>query len=57
MNAAAKILAPLALVATLLPALLFLGHALSEGSMKAIMLVATIVWFVFSPFWMKGGGD
>ena len=57
MNAVAKILAPLALVATLLPPLLFLGHAMGEGPMKAIMLVATIVWFVFAPFWMKGGGD
>jgi hypothetical protein len=55
MNALAKILAPLALVATILPPLLFLGNAMSEGPMKAIMLVATIAWFVFAPFWMKGG--
>jgi hypothetical protein len=57
MNAIAKLLAPLSLVATILPPVLFLFHAMSEGAMKVTMLAATIVWFVTAPFWMKGGGE
>ncbi len=57
MNALARVLAPLALVATILPAVLFLFHVLGEGAMKAIMGVAAIAWFVFAPRWMKGGAD
>jgi hypothetical protein len=55
MNSAAKILAPLALMATIVPPVLFAFKAMGEGPMKATMLVATVVWFVFAPFWMKGG--
>lgn len=57
MNAVAKILAPLALVATLLPPVLYLFKAMGEGSMKLTMLVAAIVWFATAPFWMKGGSE
>lgn len=57
MNRLAKILAPLALVATLLPALLFLFQVMAEGPMKATMLAAAVGWFVFAPFWMKGGSE
>ncbi len=57
MNAVAKILAPLALVATLLPPLLYLFKAMSEGSMKLTMLVGAIAWFASAPFWMKGGSE
>ena len=55
MNSAAKILAPLALVGTILPPLLFLFKAMGEGPMKMTMLIAAVVWFVFAPMWMKGG--
>ncbi len=57
MNSVAKILAPLALVATILPAVLFLFKALGEGPMKATMLIAAVVWFATAPFWMKGGSE
>jgi hypothetical protein len=57
MKSAAKILAPLSLVGTVLPPLLFLCRALNEGPMKAIMLAAAILWFVTAPFWLKGGAD
>ena len=57
MNALAKILAPLALVATVLPPVLFLLKVMGEGPMKATLLVATIVWFAFAPLWMKGGSQ
>jgi hypothetical protein len=55
MNSVTKILAPLALVVTILPAVLFLFKAIGEGPMKAAMLIAAIVWFATAPFWMKGG--
>jgi hypothetical protein len=55
MNSAAKVLAPLALVGTILPPVLFLFKAMGEGPMKTTMLIATIVWFVFARYWMKGG--
>jgi len=53
----AKILAPLALAATVVPPVLFLLGAMAEGPMKAAMLVAAVMWFVFSAFWMKGGSE
>jgi hypothetical protein len=55
MNTIAKIVAPLALAATILPAILFLGHILDASAMKTTMLAATLAWFVFAPKWMKGG--
>lgn len=55
MKTAAKILAPLALVATIVPPVLFLCQAMGEGPMKATLLAATVVWFVTAPFWLKGG--
>lgn len=57
MNSIAKILAPLALVATILPPVLYLFKTMSEGTMKGTMLVATLLWFATAPFWMKGGNE
>ena len=57
MNALAKVLAPLALLATVLPPVLFLLKVMGEGPMKATLLVATVVWFAFAPLWMKGGSQ
>lgn len=57
MNAIAKVLAAVALTGTILPPLLYLLKAMSEGPMKLAMLVATIVWFATAPFCMKGGGE
>ena len=57
MKSAAKVLAPLSLIGTVLPSLLFLFRALNEGPMKVIMLVAAILWFATAPFWLKGGAD
>ena len=55
MNTAAKILAPLALLATVVPPVLFAFKLLGESPMKAILLVATIVWFATARLWLKGG--
>jgi hypothetical protein len=57
MNAIAKFLAPLALVGTILPPVLFLFKMVNEGTMKLTMLIAAVAWFATAPFWMKGGGD
>jgi len=57
MNTTSKFLAPLALVGTLVPPLLFAFKVMGEGPMKVIMLVATIVWFVTARYWMKGGSS
>ena len=57
MKAFAKILGPLALAATIVPPLLFMLKAMSEGLMKATLLVAAVAWFVAAPFWLKGGEE
>ena len=57
MNTISKILAPLALVGTLVPPLLFAFKVMGEGPMKLIMLASTILWFTTARFWMKGGGQ
>jgi hypothetical protein len=57
MNTIAKILAPLSLVATILPAVLYAFKAIEDGPMKLTMLIAAVVWFVFAPFWLKGGSE
>ena len=48
----ARSVAILALVGTIAPPLLFLFHRIEDGPMKAIMLVASIAWFVSAPFWL-----
>ncbi|HNQ87331.1 MAG TPA: hypothetical protein PKM73_01705 [Verrucomicrobiota bacterium] len=55
MRTAAKILAPLALAATIALPALFLAGAIGEGPMKIAMLAAAVAWFATAPFWMKGG--
>jgi hypothetical protein len=42
----------IALVATLLPSLLFLAGSIELATCSWLMLVATIVWFTATPFWM-----
>ena len=53
----ARIVAPLALVATILPPVLFLFKAMGAEAMKATMLIAAVAWFAAAPFWMKGGNN
>lgn len=57
MHAAARFLAPLALLGTILPPVLHLLKVMGEGPMKSIMLLATLLWFASAPFWMKGGNE
>jgi len=47
-----QIVSWLALVATILPSALFLAGRITLDQSKAWLLVATIVWFAATPFWM-----
>ena len=42
----------IALVATLLPSVLFLFGRIDLPACTWLMLVATLVWFAAAPFWM-----
>ena len=57
MNTVAKCLAPVALIGTIVPPLLFLFKSMGEGPMKLIMLVASVLWFPTAPVVMKGGDE
>jgi hypothetical protein len=48
----AQIVSWIALVATIAPAMLYVGGGLPLAPMKAWMFVATAVWFVSTPVWM-----
>lgn len=45
-----------ALALLTVPAFLFLAGTLTLDSVKLAMLVATIVWYVTTPFWMEKKG-
>jgi hypothetical protein len=51
----ARVLAPLALMATLVAPLMYFAGKLPEAPMKHILLAATIAWFAAAPRWLKGG--
>ncbi|MEM6799655.1 MAG: hypothetical protein AAF589_09085 [Planctomycetota bacterium] len=56
MKSFAKILGPAAIAASILPALLYMGGAISLDLSKHLLLAATIAWFVASAmsFWASG---
>ena len=49
----ARLVSLVALVGTLLPAVLLLAGRLDLSTMKWWMLVATAAWFVATPLWME----
>jgi len=57
MRVAAQIASGVALVGTILPAVLFFGGSLELSQVKTWMFAATVVWFAATPLWMerKGG--
>jgi hypothetical protein len=57
MSAIARLVSGLALVGTILPPLLFFADRMALDQVKWWMLVATIVWFVATPFWMDRAED
>lgn len=47
-----QILSWAAIVATILPSILFLAGRVTLDQSKWALLVATVVWFVTAPLWM-----
>jgi hypothetical protein len=52
-----QIASALALVGTVLPAVLFLGGSLDLARLKTCMFVATVLWFAATPLWMERKGQ
>ena len=52
----AQILSWTAIVGTILPPLLYLGGRMTLPTCQTVMLVATVVWFAVTPFWMGREG-
>ena len=52
MRSILKIISLLALIALTLPSVIFLAGKLELNTVKWIMLLATIVWFVAATGWM-----
>lgn len=46
-----------ALVATIVPPILFLAGRLTLDQSKWTLLLATVVWFATAPLWMGRGGS
>ena len=53
MRRIAQIISLVALMATLLPAVLFFADAMTLPTARIWMLVAALVWFVATPLWME----
>ncbi len=53
MKRVTQILSGIALAGTLLPACLVFAGRLDLAIMRQWMLVATVVWFLATPFWME----
>lgn len=52
-HAPARFVGLAALVGTILPPVAFLFGAMPLDTVKAVMFVSTILWFVAAPMWMK----
>ncbi len=48
-----QIISWIALAATLVPSMLYCVGSMPLDMVKWIMLLATIVWFAVTPFWMN----
>ena len=49
-----QVISGLALAGVIVPPVLFLAGHMTLDAVKQAMLVATVVWTVATPFWMKG---
>ena len=49
----AQVISWIALAGSIVPALLFYVDRMSLPQVKLWMLVATVLWFVATPFWME----
>ena len=50
-----KLISYLALILTVIPAVLFAAGMLGDAPMKLTMLVGTVLWFATAPRWLHGG--
>lgn len=53
----AQVISCLALLWTVIPAVIFYAGGMGLDAMKWNMLAATVVWFVTSPLWMGRAPD
>ncbi len=53
MKRIAQILSGLALAGTLVPPVLFFADRVTLAMTQRWMMIATILWFVATPFWME----
>jgi hypothetical protein len=47
-----KVISWMALAAVIVPSVLFLSGRMDLPTLKLVMLIATVVWFVATPCWM-----
>ncbi len=52
MRIALQIISAIALVMTVLPSLIYFSGNMELDRVKLLMIVATVVWFAVTPFWM-----
>lgn len=52
-----QIVSLLALGLTVAPSLLYLNGSVALDSAKLLMLIATVAWFIVSPFWINRKDD
>jgi hypothetical protein len=55
MRTVLKVVSWLALAGIVVPPILYFDGALSHETLNTVMLVATVVWFASTPFWMDHG--
>lgn len=47
-----KVISWMALVAVIAPSVMFLSGRMDLPTLKLVMLIATVVWFIATPCWM-----
>ena len=52
MRSAARLVSALALLGTILPAVLFMADKAPLETVQLWMLIATVAWFASAPLWM-----
>ena len=53
MKKVGRIISLLALVGTIVPAVMFFNGRADLADVKSWMLVSTVVWFAITPMWME----
>jgi hypothetical protein len=47
-----QLISLIALVATIVPALMYMAGSIDLPAVKTTMFIATVVWFIATPLWM-----